>query len=194
MNTLPCHSPLEWDTLLAYWLGELDPDSEANVEEHYLGCTNCSRRLEQLASLAQQLRVLTEKSEVNLVVSEAFVRRLSENGLQVREYRVPHNGSVNCTVTPDDDLVVAQLEAPLDDVQRVDLVFLDNDDKNQMRQEDIPFNAASGSVMVSTRIDTLRALPETTLRIRMLAVDNHGERILGDYLFKHRPYRPVNPG
>lgn len=194
MNTLPCHSPLEWDTLLAYWLGELDPDSEANVEEHYLGCTPCSRRLEQLASLAQKLRVLTEKSEVNLVVSEAFVRRLSEKGLQVREYHVPRNGSVNCTVTPGDDLVVAHLEAPLDDVQRVDLVFIDHDGKDQMRQEDIPFNAASGGVVVSTRIDTLRALPETSLRVRLLAVDNNGERTLGEYLFRHRPYHPVNSG
>jgi hypothetical protein len=194
MNILPCHSPLEWDTLIAYWLGELDPDSEAGTEQHYLGCPPCSRRLEQLASLAQGLRMLTEKSEVSMVVSEEFVRRLSNKGLRVREYRVPLNGSVNCTVTPEDDLVVAYLEAPLDDVQRVDLVFTDEDGKSQMRQEDIPFNASSGGVAVSTRIDTLRALPETTLYIRMLAVENNGERTLGEYCFKHTPYSPARPG
>ena len=35
--------------------------------------------------------------QARLVVNDRFVRRLSENGLHVREYRVPPNGSVSCT-------------------------------------------------------------------------------------------------
>lgn len=183
-----CPSPLEWDSLLAYRLGELDADSEARVEEHYLGCDECSRRLEWLNALAGEVRALTRMSAVNVVINNQFVRRLSEHGLRVREYSVPLNGSVNCTVAPGDDVVVARLEAPLDDVQRVDMVYLDSNGKPDMRQEDVPFVAASGAVVFSTRMDTLRALPKTTLRVRLLAVDNEGERTLGEYRFNHTPH------
>lgn len=184
---MTCRSPLDWDSLLAYWLGELDVDSAAQIEEHYLGCATCSRRLEQLARLAREVRAVARTSGVNMVVTEPFVRRLAEHGLHVREYRVPRNGAVNCTVTADDDVVVARLEASLDDVARLDLVTLGSDGEAMLRQEDIPFIAASGGVVLSTRIDMLRALPETTLHVRLLAVDTNGERALGEYTFNHVP-------
>ncbi|MCO6413906.1 MAG: zf-HC2 domain-containing protein [Thiogranum sp.] len=190
---MKCESPLDRDTLLAYRLGELDADSEARVEEHYLGCAACSRRLEELAALAGEARAVTRMSGVNFVASDAFVRRLSKSGLQVREYSVPWNGSVNCTVAPGDDFVVARLEAPLAEVQRVDMVYLDSDGKPEMRQEDVPFVAASGGVLLSTRIDTVRALPKTTLRVRLLAVDDGAERTLGEYRFNHTPYSAQRP-
>lgn len=180
-----CRSPLDWDDLLAYWLGELDADSAAPIEEHYLGCDVCSRRLEQLARLARGVRTVAGSSGVNMVVTAPFVRRLSEQGLQVREYHVPPNGSVNCTVTPEDDVVVAHLEMPPSDAARLDLVTLDSAGEALLRQEDIPF--AHDSVVVSTRIATLRALPATTLRLRLLAVDAGGERALGEYTFNHEP-------
>jgi hypothetical protein len=187
MKTSICQSPLEWPTLLAYWLGELDPDSEARTEEHYLGCALCSQRLDELNALAQGVRAVAQASGVNAVVDEPFVRRLAERGLHVREYRVPQNGSVNCTVAPGDDFVVARLEAPLTGVTRLDLVEVYPGGMGEVRHEDIPFVAESGSVVISTRIDALRALPATTLRMRLLAVDNDGERTIGEYTFNHTP-------
>lgn len=192
MTTPSCQTPLDWDTLLAYWLGELDPDSEARTEEHYLGCAECSRRLQWLTTLAQEVRALTQKSGVNMFLNEQFVHKLTENGLHVRKYHVPCNGSVNCTVTPEDDLVVAYLEAPLAEVRRLDMVYLDSEGNPQERYEDIPFTADSDEVVFSTRIEALRALPTTTLHVRLLAVDNNGERTLGDYTFNHTAY--TSPG
>ncbi|MBU2478574.1 MAG: hypothetical protein KKA36_05745 [Gammaproteobacteria bacterium] len=114
--------------MLAYWLGELEPDAATQIEEHYLGCGVCSGRLEQLTTLAHAVRALTHRSGVSAIINEDFVRRLSANGRKVREYHVPLNGSVNCTVTPEDDFVVAHLEAPLDKVTRLDMLTLGNDD------------------------------------------------------------------
>lgn len=188
MNTAACPLPLDWNTLLAYWLGELDPDSEARTEAHYLGCPACSRRLEELAALVHGIRALTQASGVDVVVSADFVRRLSERGLRVRDYRVPRNGSVNCTVAPDDDFVVAYLEGLFADVARLDLVYLAGDNGHGIRHEDIPFDPDSGSVAISTRTAALRALPATTRRMRLLAVNGDGERILGDYTFNHTPF------
>lgn len=186
MNIPSCQTPLAWDTLLAYWLGELDTGREAQVEEHYLGCASCSRRLQQLMALAQEVCDLTRTSSVNVVINEQFVQRLVEQGMQVREYRVARNGAVNCAVAPEDDFVVAYLEAPLEDVQQLDMVYLDDGGEGSMRLHDIPFTAASGRVVFSTRIDSLRALPTTSLRVRLLAIDNNGERAIGDYTFHHK--------
>lgn len=189
MKESSCQSPLEWSTLLAYWLDELGADDQAGIEDHYLGCAACSGRLEQLTALARGVRALVGTGAVSAVLDDRFVRRLAEWGLQVREYRVPRNGSVNCTVGPEDHLVVSRLEAPLADVSRLDLVYLGGADGPAMRHEDIPFVAQSGAVVVATPIAELRALPETTVRLRLLAVETNGERTVGEYTFHHTPHR-----
>lgn len=193
MNGQSCRTPLGWETLIAYWLRELDPASEAHAEEHYLGCAHCSHRLEQLAALAGGVRALARRSGVDMILNDELVRRLTQDGLHVREYRVPRNGSVNCTAAPEDDFVVGRLEAPLAGVQRVDVLTLDSDGNTERRQQDIPFVADSGGVVLSPSIDRLRAMPASTLRLRLLAVDDQGERTLGDYTFNHTPYATRNP-
>lgn len=187
MNGPSCRSPLAWETLIAYWLGELDADAEARAEEHYLSCAQCSHRLERLAALAGRVRMLARTSGVDMVINDEFVRRLTQEGLHVREYRVPRNGSVNCTVSPDDDFVVGRMEAPLNGVQRIDMLTLDGDGNAETRRHDIPFVAASGGVVLAPGIDWLRAQPAFILRIRLLAVDEQGDHALGDYTFNHRP-------
>jgi hypothetical protein len=188
MNTPSCASPLDWSTLLAYWLGEQDPAAEARTEEHYLGCELCSRRLEELASLAQGVLAVANTGAFDAVLTEHFVQIQKARGQHVRTYHVPHNGSVNCTIAPEDDLVVSYLEAPLADVTRLDLIFVRPDGKFEIRREDIPFIPESASVLVATSTATLRTLPKATARMRLLAVDDHGERVIGDYTFNHTPY------
>lgn len=190
MTRPSCQSPLTWDTLLAYWLGELESDNAEQIEEHYLGCAQCSQRLEQLVSLADGVHALARTSGVDMVINDEFVQRLRQDGLSVREYRVPLNGSVNCTVTPEDDFVVGHLEAPLSGVQRIDMLTIDDDGNADTRQQDIPFIADSGGVVLALGIDKLRAMPATALHVRLLAVDDQSEHTLGDYTFNHTPYTP----
>jgi len=47
-----CQSPIGFETLVAYWLGEVPDKNEATLEEHLLACAHCSQRLEQLVALA----------------------------------------------------------------------------------------------------------------------------------------------
>jgi hypothetical protein len=174
--------------LSEYWLDELDAASEARVEEHLLGCDACSRELEELAALATGIRQLVRQGAVHTVVSNAFVRRLAAQGLRVREYNVPHNGSVNCTVAPEDDVVVAHLQAPLQGIERLDLV----EGEAQERLYDIPFNVEHDEVVVTPRVEELRKLPASTHRMRLVAVDASGERVIGEYTFNHTPYSGQN--
>lgn len=193
MNTPSCSSPLDWPTLLAYWLGEQDPATEARTEEHYLGCELCSRRLEELASLAQGVRAVVQSGAFNAILTEHFVQKQQECGHHVRAYHVPRNGSVNCTIAPEDDIVVAHLEAPLADIARLDLVFAGPDGAFEIRREDIPFIPERGKVLIATSTALLRTLPKATVRVRLLAVDDHGERAIGDYTFNHTPYAEAGP-
>ena len=102
----------------------------------------------------------------------------------MREYRVPRNGSVNCTVAPEDDLLVSRLEAPLAGVGRLDLVVHAPGLPDEVKQ-DIPFDPARGEVVMSANMPQLRAMPSLRLRFELVAVDGEDRRVLGEYTFNH---------
>ncbi|MGE5171512.1 MAG: anti-sigma factor family protein [Rudaea sp.] len=179
-----CKSPLDDEALVDYWLGELDEDGETPIELHLLGCEECSARLAEIVALGDGIRAALEGGAVRMFVTAAFVRNVARRGLQVREYRVPRNGSVNCSVAPEDELLVAHLEAPLGGVERLDAIAYVDDEKTDV-YHDIPFDAASGEVVAASKIAQVRTLPSHVQRIRLVAVGRDGERVIGDYTFNH---------
>lgn len=189
MTGSTCHTPIEFSALIEYWLGELDEATEGRIDEHLLGCGECSERLGQLVALAGGIRAAFRQGTVRAFVTEAFVQRLAELGVRMREYRVPRNGSVNCTVAPEDELLVARLEAPLAGVSRLDAISHLADAPAEVFH-DIPFDAASGEVVIAPKIARLRAMPSHQHRVRLVAVDARGERVIGDYTFNHTPFAP----
>lgn len=187
--TLPtCASPTPLATLLEYWLGELDEAREAQLDEHLLGCGHCSANLQSLADLGDGIRAAVRAGTLSTIVTDAFVKRLTVQGLRLREYHVAHNGSVHCTVAPDDDLLIARLDAPLAGVERLDVELL-GEGASRQRLPDVPFDVASGEVILAPQMDRIRALPASTLRYRLLAMAPSGERLVGEYTFHHTPYQ-----
>ena len=194
MTHRDCASPIPLATLSEYWLGELDEAREAPEEEHLLGCGHCSAALQALADLGGGIRALVRSGAVRAVVSGAFVERLAAAGLRLREYRVPRDGSVNCTVAPEDDLLIARLEAPLAGVEQVDLVLVNFGPEGRERVRDIPFDSATGEVILAPRTDALRAAPALTASAQVVAVDRDGERVIGEYTFHHTPWKESSGG
>lgn len=188
MNSTHCRAPLEFGTLIEYWQGEIDPEKEAAVDEHLLGCGECSSRLQSVVDLAEGIRALVRQGSVRAVVTDAFLQRLAAQGLRLRQYRVPHNGSVHCTVAPDDDLVVSRLQAPLAGLERVDVVVLGTGADQRERLRDVPFDPAAGELVYTNNATEVRALPASTNRVQLVAVDRQGERVLGEYAFIHSPW------
>ena len=174
-------------TLVAYWLGELDEAREAALEEHYLGCPECSARLGEVEALAEGVKRAHAGGRIGAVVTSAFVERLRSRGLRLREYHVPRNGSVNCSIGPEHDVLLGYLDdVPLEGVARVDAVIvLDHD----IRLEDVPFDAAAGQVILAPSVELMRSLPAHRELVRLLAVEQGGERVLGEYTFNHSQYR-----
>jgi len=190
MSDPSCAEPIAAVTLLEYWLRELDDREESRIEEHLLGCDDCSAALEQLIHLGGAIRTCVRDGLVRVVVTDIFVWRLAARGLHVREYRVPHNGSVHCTVAPEDNLVIARMKVPLEGVERVNLVLSGVEGEGEEMLRDVPFDAAAGEVLLAPRVDHLRALPASTARIRVIAVEHGGERLAGEYTFIHSPWPP----
>lgn len=179
------HACPDLATLLAYWFGELDEAREAAIEEHYLGCAACTQQLEEVEALGAGVRRAFADGRLGAVVTPAFVERLRARGLRLREYSVPCNGSVNCSAGPDDDVLLGRLQAPLEGVERIDLLVAPTD----LRLEDVPFDAAAGEVVVAPSIAYIRTLPAHRQVMRLIAVGADGERVLGEYTFNHSPHR-----
>lgn len=184
-----CASPIDWETLAAYWLGELPAKEEENVEAHYFGCAHCAGRLERFAAFAKAIRAAVREGRFAFGLTPRFLDELKREGLRLREYAVPPGGSVNCTITAEDDAVVSRLQTPLAGVKRVDaLRTLELGGKIERRRaEDVPFDPAAGEVLFVPWVAELRKLPAHTWRVQLLAVDEAGERPLGEYTFRHTP-------
>jgi len=96
---------------------------------------------------------------------------------------------VACTITPEDDLVVAHLTAPLGGVQRLDVLIHEVEANRTFRLTDVGFNPTSREVVLLPKARDLRGRGRSTQRVELLAVSGGEERVLGEYVFNHSPYR-----
>ena len=79
---------------------------------------------------------------------------------------------------------------PLAGVKRVDAMqSLDLGDGRvqQWRVEDVPFDPNAGEVLTLPSAAALKRLPAHMFRVHLVAVDEAGERPLGEYTFAHTP-------
>lgn len=185
------HAGPDFEALVAWWLGEL-PQAEAEaIEEHLFACTHCTRRLEVLAALGEGVRAAVRGGLLQAVISREFLEAMRAQGLRVREYEVEPGGRVECTMTAEDDAVVSRVRAPLAGVKRVDAlqrVEVGGQVVREGRLEDVPFDPASGEVLqLPLAPARLRKMPAHTATMRLVAVEETGERELGEYVFAHTP-------
>jgi len=183
---MTCNEPIDFETLVAWWLGEVPAEREAALEEHLFGCAACTARLEELVALASGVRAAVENGRVTLVVSPPFVEAMRAAGLRLRDYRLGPGGSVNCTISGEDDAVISRLQAPLAGVKRLDLVRM-RDGVPSARVADVPFDPATGEVLVVPSAAWLKTMPAFTMRMQLIAVGEAGDEQIGEYTFNHSP-------
>lgn len=175
------------DELLHYWFGDTDAAATEAIDAHLFACEACGAELDRILDLGRGVRGAFGAGRLSMVVTPRFVARLAEQGLRVREHRVPLNGSINCSVAAEDEVVVGRLQAPLQGVRRLDLAadFTPGGDTEWLH--DIPFDAASGEVVFLPALAELRGMPAHERRVRLLAVDDQGTREIGRFTFRHTP-------
>jgi len=185
-NILNCSSPIDAGFLADYWLALLSNSEEETVEEHLFECDLCGQRLREVIALVEAVRKLAREGSLFMVVSDTFLKRAAEEGLRIREYAPPLGGSIACTVTAEDDLLIGHLTANLSSAKQVDLCLCDERGVERLRLPDIPFYSDGGSVSFQHSITYAKAAPSETIVARLIAFDEAGvERLLGEYTFNH---------
>jgi hypothetical protein len=183
-----CLAPLDFATLVDYWFGELEGPDLDRVEEHLLECDACGSVLRSLVATGDGVRRLAGAGAFGMVVSPSFLETASRQGLRVREYRVPAGGRVDCTVTADDDLLVSHLEGDFRGVSSLDLT-VQVEDGPALRISDLPVSPSSRELIVAQAMPALRAMPTSVMRMRLLAREGEGDRLVGEYTFAHTASR-----
>jgi hypothetical protein len=169
-----------------YWLAALTASEEETVEEHLLACDECGDRLRETIALAEGLRSLARSGSLVVVVSDYAVKHAADSGQRVREYTAVPGEGVQCTVSADDDLLVARLAADLSGAARVDLSWYNEAGIELQRMVDIPVRADAGAIICQQSITMAKAAPSGTMIARLVAVDpGDVERLLGEYAFHH---------
>jgi hypothetical protein len=193
-GVMDCPHPIDAAVLADYWVAALAGPQEEAVEEHLLECDQCGARLREVIALAEGVRRLAREGCLRMVVSDAFLQRAVEDGLRVREYAPPPGGSVLCTVTADDDLIIGRLAANMSGATRIDLCWCDERGVEQLRLPDIPFRAGAADVVWQESATAMKAAPTMTLIARLVTFDHAGsERLLGEFTFHHSRSLP-GPG
>ena len=181
--------PIDFGNLEAYWLGELAAAEEEKLEEHLFGCAHCAGQLEWLAALSAGVRAGLREGRVAAMITPRFLEALRREGLRIREYRVPPGGRADCTLGAGEHGVCGRMQAALAGVKRIDaLQRLElAGEVTETRVEDVPFEPAAGEVLVFPSAAWLRKTPANTLHVRLVAVEDEGERAIGEYTFAHTP-------
>lgn len=191
---MSCSRPLDAAVLADYWLAALTKPEEEAAELHLLDCDQCGARLREVIALAEGVRKIAREGSLRMVVSDAFLKRAAQEGLRIREYSPPAGGGVQCTVTAEDDLLIARLAANLTGAKRVDLSLCDERGVEQLRLPDIPVQPGSGGIVYQESMTFAKAAPTNKMIARLVTVDEAGgERLLGEYTFNHTRSLP-GPG
>jgi hypothetical protein len=189
-----CSNSIDVAVLADYWLGVLAQPEEEATEEHLFTCDECGARLREVIALAEGIHKLAREGSLRMIVSDSFLKRAAEEGLRIREYAPPAGGGVQCTVTADDDFLIARLAANLTGAKRVDLCLCDERGVEHRRLPDIPVHSGANSVVYQESITWAKAMPTSTLIARLVTFDEAGgERLLGEYTFNHARSLP-GPG
>lgn len=182
--SVPCDRPIGLAALTDYWLDREPADDD--TEEHLLACDSCSKRLGELATLGDGVRRLAREGAVEMVVTPSFLARAAQEGLRTREYRVPPGGRVDCTVTREDDLLVARLQGDFRGISRLDVVA-QTEGGPEFRIEDVPVGPDVTELIVAQAMPAMRLLGVSRHRFRLVGRDEGCERLIGEYTFDHTP-------
>jgi hypothetical protein len=189
-----CSNPIDVTLLVDYWLAALEGSVEDAVEEHLFACDECGERLRELIALAEGVRELARSGSLRMIVSEVFLKSAGEDGLRIRQYTTAPGGSVECTVTAEDDILIGRLAANLGDVRRLDLSICNNAGIEQRRLRDLPFHPGASSVIWQESMTFAKAAPTDRLIYRLVSVDETGsDHPIGEYTFNHTRSLP-GPG
>ena len=80
MTSARCLEPVAFETLVAYWSGDLPGGEAEQLDDHLMGCGTCSEQSGRVAGLIEALR-----SAIPPLVTDSVISALRGRGLRVVE-------------------------------------------------------------------------------------------------------------
>lgn len=174
--------PLE--ELVAWVFG---PEEDADpIEEHLLTCDGCAAVVTRLCALRDAVNGLVREGRIAHAATPALIARMGEDGLDLMRYELRPGEEVDCRATTTQRYALTHLHLERAPASRIDLEVAFADGTVLDRAEDLTVNAGDDSVIVMQPGDQVRMLPSTLLQLRLLTVDDEGERELAKYWLRHR--------
>lgn len=175
-----CASPVSFDTLALYWAGELAPADADAVEEHVMGCAECTRASARVAAITEAVRQL-----IPPFVNHAKVDELRARGLRIEENAIPPGVETPVRFAATLDLLIHRLSGlDLADAERVEVVVRDDESGNVMlHSADVPFDAASGEILIACNRHFAAFPPRVAFDVK--AVKRGGNEEKKSYLVPH---------
>jgi anti-sigma factor RsiW len=140
-----CASRVAFETLVAYWAGDLPATDEAALEEHLMGCATCAGESGRVAEITEALRAM-----IPPILTRPMVDALRAKGRDVREDSFAPGERREVQLPPDFDLFVFHLGGiDLTRAARVELRVSDEASGEPLTVVDAaPFDAGAGEVLL----------------------------------------------
>jgi hypothetical protein len=175
-----CLSPIAFETLVAYWAGDLEQAESDAVEEHVMGCASCTAASARVAAVSEGLR-----AQLPPVLSQEGVAKLRARGVRIADNPVLPGERKPAVFTADIDVLLHRLGGlDLARAARVDvMVSVEETGDVIMQNFDVPFERDTGEVLVAC-VKHFSAFPPN-IAFSVRARDDAGNETVTSYVVPH---------
>jgi hypothetical protein len=175
-----CRSPIAFDSLVAYWAGDLTSTECDAVEEHVMGCASCSAASARVAAIAVAVR-----AQIPPIVSREVLSQLRDRGLRIVENPVKPGERKQAVFTADIDVLLHRLGGlDLSRATRVGVtVSVEETGDILFQTDEVPFDRDSGEVLICCQKHFSAFPPNIKFDVRCR--DASGQERVTAYLVPH---------
>lgn len=182
--------PVHLEALADYWFGGLDAEAESALEEHLFECPSCADALDGLVRTGQAIVAMMRDGSFAARGTTALCNRLARDRRQLRQYVVHSGEVVPCTVSTNDELLLAHLMLPDEALGRLDLSVRDERGRELMRIDDVTVDRRAGRVSSFVPARPVQSEPSGRLQYVLIAPARSAggastERVVGTYTLEH---------
>jgi hypothetical protein len=175
-----CQSPIAFETLVAYWCGDLASNESHAVEEHVMGCTACTGASARVAAIAAAIR-----AQIPPVVSPEAVAKLRERGVRIVDNPVRPGERKEVVFSAGIDVLLHRLGGlDLSRAARVGMtVSVEETGDVIFQSDDVPFDREAGEVLVACQKHFSAFPPNIVFSVRTR--DDTGHESIAAYAIPH---------
>jgi hypothetical protein len=168
-----CQSPIAFETLVAYWAGDLASVESESVEGHVMGCASCTATSARVAAIAEAIR-----AQIPPVVSGEVVAKLRARGLRVVDNPVKPGERRKVAFSADIDVLLHRLGGlDLSRAARVGVtVKVEETGDILFQTDDAPFDRQTSEVLIACQKHFSAFPPNIVFEIRS-SDSSHNETV-----------------